>query len=425
MELNDDEEVDELADDAAARLPAPMPALLPAPAAVEDHSPPAPTLSTQETLTLLCSENKRRLLMARQEQDSARYAHMPREHHAAGMPIQTDSRDHDGNPELRTTVPLAPFASMGRSPVSNGPKGQAPLPFHHSVHNAFKTEPQKAPEQPESHVGPYFNHNAMLDEMYFGNMDAAIPPRPAASRPMQWNVLDYGSPFSPRKLGRSAVSSSWAYANTLSAVQGPVFACGYSPDMLGGCPTPSEPLLPNMYVAQEHPAPSDNTWIPPKDSTAGPVSGVQTPPSARTTFSEGSSPPVRRTEVFTIDEIVEKTTEQPLTPTSVTGGVKRKADALDEPVEEAVQDVVREDNQGAPPAPELDAEAVVAVQDASPGQASATTASSIEQRPKKKLRSRLGDAARTAVAWTLPGVFVGAAASVAFLTSVPNDFYVA
>jgi hypothetical protein len=49
----------------------------------------------------------------------------------------------------------------------------------------------------------------------------------------------------------------------------------------------------------------------------------------------------------------------------------------------------------------------------------------VEQRPKKRLRSRFGNAAKTAVAWTLPGVFVGAAASVAFLTSVPNDFFVA
>ena len=178
------------------------------------------------------------------------------------------------------------------------------------------------------------------------------------------------------------------------------------------------------YADQEPSARSENPWGQPKVPATDFVSGVQTPP--RASSPEQSSPPVRRTEVFTIDEIVEKTIQQPPTPTSVTGGVKRKADAMEVSADEGVDgDVVGGYDKEASLAPELQAEATVVARDVSTDQAPAMTPSAIEQRPKKKLRSRLGNAAKSAVAWTLPGVFVGAAASVAFLTSVPNDFFVA
>lgn len=198
----------------------------------------------------------------------------------------------------------------------------------------------------------------------------------------------------------------------------PSFPAPY-PSAIIGCHVPAEALLPNPYVSQNPPVSPENVWTQPKCPAEVRASGVQTPPPAPS--SEMSSPPVRRTEV-SIREIVEDTIQQPPTPTSVTSGLKRKADVLEEPTEEAGG----ESSPVPAPASAIKADITTLASHAVDAvDAPATPTNTVDQRPKKRLRSRLGNAAKTAVAWTLPGVFVGAAASVAFLTSVPNDFFMA
>lgn len=195
----------------------------------------------------------------------------------------------------------------------------------------------------------------------------------------------------------------------------PSFPAAYSSDILGHYRGPQDSILPCPYTAStQQISPSlEDTWDPPKIAATGSFSGVQTPPAPS---SEFSSPPVRRTEV-SIREIVEDTVHQPLTPTSVLGGTKRKAEVLDEVLEEA--------GTTSSPALEADADFKVVSRDVQTADTTAVPNTPIDQRPKKKLRTRIGSAAKSAAAWTLPGVLVGAAASVAFLTSVPNDFFMA
>ena len=193
----------------------------------------------------------------------------------------------------------------------------------------------------------------------------------------------------------------------------PSFPVAYSSDNFVNYHGPAESLLPYQYAAQQPPAAREHAWPTTRNSTEILGSGVQTPPPAPS--SELSSPQLRRTEV-SIRDIVEDTVQQPPTPTSVNGGTKRKADALDEAVEEPAQEHVE---------PGSEAEASVVARDAQAVEAPAASTVGIDRRPKKRLRSRIGSVMKTAAAWTLPGVVVGAAASVAFLTSVPNDFFVA
>lgn len=140
----------------------------------------------------------------------------------------------------------------------------------------------------------------------------------------------------------------------------------------------------------------------------------------QTSPSEVASPcplPVKRTKV-SIPEIIEETFQQPeqtqkpelaAEMADTTRGTKRKADIFEEEVKEPetqlVLDASSEDAHGV----------ATGTREASP--------EIIAQRPRKRLRRRLGGMVKTAAAWMVPGV-VGAAGAVAFLTSVPNDFFV-
>lgn len=201
-------------------------------------------------------------------------------------------------------------------------------------------------------------------------------------------------------------------SNNLLATNTSVFPPACSPDILHcNYPGPVEPLLSNQYAAQQPYLPTpDNPWEASKSPALTLNPGVQTPPAAPS--SEISSPPVRRTEV-SIREIVEDIAQQPPTPTSVTGCLKRKAEVLDETSEGS-----DEEPSSPPHAPTSNSGPD------SPVTAPESPCIAVDQRPKKRLRSRIGSAVKTAAAWVVPGV-VGAAASVAFLTSVPNDFFVA
>jgi hypothetical protein len=314
---------------------------------------------------------------------------------SSAMLVETFRRDSS---ELGLTAPPAPFAN----PAS-------------ATQSATETEPPKLSNVFYSNGG---SNGVLCDDFNrpcFDSMEA-IPPRPSAPRPMPWAMPYYDSPFSPREFKALRLSHSVFFPEVLSdislAAHIPAFSATYSSDFVGNYPGAVEPLTTNPYAApQPYLAPSDNPWEPSKSSATAPVSGVQTPPPA--TSSEFSSPPIRRTEV-SIREIVEDVTQQPPTPESVTGGLKRKAEVLDEAVEGSDEEPV--------PAP-LSASSVAA-QNVPVVEIAEPSHTAIDQRPKKRLRSRLGSAVKTAAAWMVPGV-VGAAASVAFLTSVPNDFFVA
>lgn len=334
-------------------------------------------------LMLLEQQNKRRLLMAAQERDD----------HQSGSDARGSLTDGFVSAEMKKDLEGASTKDMDA--IRRDSSGLCPFPNPEpAAHVATEADAARIPD-PELRFEPMFASNATFADSFeracFGGMEA-IPPRPAAPRPMQWGMLDYTSPFSPP-------TNPHAFPATYSSP----FVCNY--------PGRVDSLLPNPYAAQQPflSAP-DNSWEPSNPAPA-PVSGVQTPPPAPS--SEKASPPVRRTEV-SIREIVEDVAQQPPMPTSTTNRLKRKADVFDEAVEGADESST----------PDLQSPSSCAAPDAAASEAIDPSDAAISQRPKKRLRYRIGSAVKTAAAWMVPGV-VGAAASVAFLTSVPNDFFVA
>ena len=119
---------------------------------------------------------------------------------------------------------------------------------------------------------------------------------------------------------------------------------------------------------------------------------------------EPSSPqPIRRTKV-SITEIVEDIPEQPPTPTSIAGSLKRKADVLDDEVEETMPHSV--------PAQDSAQVAPVTVIANVPNP-------SVPERPKKRLRNALGGAAKTIAGLLIPGTVIAVGA----LTQLPEAFW--
>ncbi|KAL5375710.1 hypothetical protein PMIN02_011976 [Paraphaeosphaeria minitans] len=302
----------------------------------------------------LLEQQKTPLMGAQQEQDSQQMGSeipndSPETKEVLGSASTTMDLRSDSS-ELGLTAPPAP-----------------PAPFVNSGLATLTTEGE-TPKLPDTYFtgndvfsGSY--HRAYLDSM------ESLPPRPAASRPVWPSMIDYTSPFPPRSYSGSA-----------------------------------EPLLSNLFAApQPYTSAVENPWEQSKSSTIATTSGVQTPPPAPS--SEFSSPPVRRTEV-SIREIVEDVAQQPPTPTSVSGGLKRKADVLDEAVEGSEEALT--------PRPQASAGA------ATPNATALGAANGIDQRPRKRPRSLLAKAA----SYVASGL-VGAAGAVVLLTSVPNDFFVA
>ncbi|KAF2439460.1 hypothetical protein P171DRAFT_123038 [Karstenula rhodostoma CBS 690.94] len=314
-------------------------------------------------LKLLEEQNKQRLLMARREQDNQQTASEARGS-LSNRPVSPETREGLGG---ASNTSMNAFRGDSSESGLTAPPGP-PAPFVNDGHATLLTTEAGAPKMSDMFFTPSGVFSDSYNRAYLDSMEA-LPPRPTAPRPMWPSALDYASPFSPP-------------ANTSA------FPATYPPDF---------PFSSAM----------ENPWDQPKSSAAAPASGVQTPPPAPS--SEFSSPPVRRTEV-SIREIVEDITQQPPTPTSVTGGLKRKAEVLDEAVEGFEEDTT--------PAPQAPAGAATANATAIDAASSSNTA--VDQRPKKRPRSRLASAARYLVSG-----FVGAAGAVALLTSVPNDFYVA
>ncbi|KAL5425834.1 hypothetical protein PMIN06_012986 [Paraphaeosphaeria minitans] len=337
----------------------------------------------------LLEQQKTPLMGAQQEQDSQQMGSeipndSPETKEVLGSASTTMDLRSDSS-ELGLTAPPAP-----------------PAPFVNSGLATLTTEGE-APKLPDTYFtgndvfsGSY--HRAYLDSM------ESLPPRPAASRPVWPSMIDYTSPFPPRTSVPLSLPCELPCPNSSTAANAPNFSTAYSSHFVGSYSGSAEPLLSNLFAApQPYTSAVENPWEQSKSSTIATTSGVQTPPPAPS--SEFSSPPVRRTEV-SIREIVEDVAQQPPTPTSVSGGLKRKADVLDEAVEGSEEALT--------PRPQASAGA------ATPNATALGAANGIDQRPRKRPRSLLAKAA----SYVASGL-VGAAGAVVLLTSVPNDFFVA
>ncbi|KAK7183934.1 FHA domain-containing protein [Paraphaeosphaeria sporulosa] len=322
-------------------------------------------------IKLLEQQNKTRLMFARQEQDSQKISSEVR-------PVSPETQE--GLSGASTTIDFGNDSSELGLTAPPAP----PAPFVNSGPATLLTTEGEAPKLPDT----YFTSNDVFSDSYHRTyLDGMepLPPRPAAPRPMWPSMVDYTSSFSPP-------------ANASN------FPAAYSPHFVGNYSGPAEQFLSHPYAApHSYSSAVENPWEQSKSSAALPISGVQTPPPAPS--SEFSSPPVRRTEV-SIREIVEDVTQQPPTPTSVTGGLKRKAEVLDEAVEGPEEE----------PMPAAQAPAGATAPDATAVEA----VNAIDQRPKKRPRSLLTKAA----SYVASGL-IGAAGAVVLLTSVPNDFFVA
>ncbi|KAF2249679.1 hypothetical protein BU26DRAFT_287315 [Trematosphaeria pertusa] len=183
----------------------------------------------------------------------------------------------------------------------------------------------------------------------------------------------------------------------------------YSPDLFGR-PSRSaagSSFQPQLYATPQPQPFSDHTWTPQRHhqesmaSVSATATGVETPSPAPTSEVSSAPPqPVRRTKV-SIPEIVEDAPQQPPTPTSITGSLKRKADVLDE--EDAVEECAAPAEADMPIAPAIE-----------------VRSTPTEERPKKRIRG-IGGAMTQAAAYLIPG----AALTVAVITSLPEGFWLA
>ncbi|KAF2634379.1 hypothetical protein P280DRAFT_474690 [Massarina eburnea CBS 473.64] len=221
--------------------------------------------------------------------------------------------------------------------------------------------------------------------MSFGTWGSPLPPRIEPLKFMPWGPSgEYVSPYTPRE-------SSSRFM------------------VMDDAPTYTEP--PSMEAFTFTPFPLSqqrtNTQRPFQSSPSSTAHNVPEIPGPQTPVSTNSSPPqpIRRTKV-SIPEIVEHVPQQPLTPTSVSGSLKRKAEVFEEDADAAEV-----------------ADSPMQVQDHSvlaPVAAVATVpATSAPERPKKRLRTALGATARTVAGLLLPGT----ALAVGIMTQLPDGFW--
>lgn len=352
----------------------------------EDETRPTPVPFFMQT-SLLGQQNNMHPARVRQEQDSHLIASDPRsvtpekKESLGGASVTTDPFRNSSSESGLTAPPAPPASVVNAAPAGLTNGGEAPrLPAVNFSSNGMLSDPYQRP--------------------YLDTVDA-LPPRPAAPRPMWPSMVDYTASFSSRKsqvlLAPAAGSDSFTAANVAN------FHGAFPSDCVGIYSSPPEPFLSTPYGApQPYSTALENPWEQAETNVPSPISGVQTPLPAPA--SEFSSPPVRRTEV-SIREIVEDVSQQPPTPTSVTGGVKRKAEVLNEPVEGPEEPM-------AAPQPPTDV--------AAPEATTVEATNVVDQRPKKRPRSML----KKAASYVASGL-VGAAGAVVLLTSVPNDFFVA
>lgn len=167
----------------------------PAPSRLGESCFPRDWPSPQLQLMLLEQQNKKRLLQARAEQDALEARKLGHQSMGSDHIVQNNGHETKNNIELGMTMPLGSYPS---APLDARKEGE-PVLYTPNAELAARVEPHKLPGPPEPRMDPFFNPNGIFDDMVFGNIDSSVPPRPAAPRPMQWNMLDYNSPFSPRK----------------------------------------------------------------------------------------------------------------------------------------------------------------------------------------------------------------------------------
>jgi hypothetical protein len=328
-----------------------------------------------------------------------------------------------------TTVSEAPViphpSAQGAVPqLSNTPP--APLSARDELHNFFNTGAQPAPHPtlraPESAMptmDPYMSTLSMFDDAYgshvFGHVGSPLPPRPAAPKPgPSWGASPYSHPYTRNPFAREASNLGIFHEDVQTAnmymPSNPEFSSGLFDRFSGPVgsdafhaklpPHLSTSLIENPWGLAKSPTTSE---VP--TSTIAAADRVQTPPSAPA--SEVSSPPHPRRTKVSIPEIVDSP-QQPPTPTSVVGSLKRKADVFEEDILDAALE---------PSSSAGEAQASSAV--APKAEVTNVPATAAPQRPIKRLRSRLGSAAKNMAAYILPG----AALTVALITQLPEAFY--
>ncbi|CAI6342552.1 unnamed protein product [Periconia digitata] len=331
------------------------------------------------------------------------------DHDQPARPSDFDE-DEDDN-DLEDDVPLRhlfrggsphrPFETTGATAV---PNTQVSPIIDSDLFNSQVYQPvQSMPQSPDRRLLPpssYRTGSFAAPQYAFGCPTTSLPFGAETTRSRMMSFApEYISPYQPRD----------ADVYTLPRDAGLYNPTGFStnsyleqnPDEIinATCP-PAGQFRPPMptYASPPPPpaqAPSDSTFAPAINEIRGP-----TPPHDR------SSPqPVRRTKV-SIPEIVEDTTTpQPPTPTSVSGvstGLKRKADEMEDESPEVADNVVADAEPGEPSEAAAPSVPVVNIQD----------------RPKKRLRTVVGSAAKMA-AYLIPSTAI----AVGMLTQLPDAFF--
>ena len=256
-------------------------------------------------------------------------------------------------------------------------------------------------------MDPFMHHLGIFEESYghvfAEHMDSSLPPRPAAPKPGPWGASPYSAPYAPR-----GPNNLRMFPEDLPAYLAP--HPDFSSDMFDQYPGPSNGETFHKYVPLPSHVVPESPWVPSKPTnpekaptpTVPVASGVQTPPQASS--SEASSPPQPRRTKVSIPEIMDSP-QQPPTPTSVKGeSLKRKADVLEEDALEVAPEPL-----SFPASVPTDISATAPAARVAPAPVPA-----MPERPKKKLRSRLGNAAK---------ITFGAAVAVALMSQIPDAFF--
>lgn len=324
------------------------------------------------------------------------------------------------------TMHESPFAPRPSAPIGlpqlmdspAGPAARRDEPyslFNTGAHASSSTTTLREPEQAAPHMSTYMHPLGMFDDSFpshvFGPM-SPVPPRPAAPRPGPWGTIPFATPFPPpvpvpvpvhlRMFPEEMQPANMFLPNS-----------DLVPDMFDRYPGPSANDGTHRGQPPQPTGPSEPSWTPRKPSNvtempSSPIpaaSEVQTPPPAPP--SEPSSPPQPRRTKVSIPEIVDSP-QQPPTPASVSGSLKRKAEVLEDDASEAISDTPQLD------ATESDDKALAAAATAAPTTTTQASPAPTPERPIKKLRSRLQSAAK----YTL-----GAAFAVALMSQIPDAFF--
>jgi hypothetical protein len=307
--------------------------------------------------------------------------------------------------------PQSPFAPQPSAPIGV-PQWSAPLtaqspsqdgsfttytPGNHSMPRMMVPAMREADSAMPA-LEPYYQQFGGAFDEPFGpirasdfHMYTTLPPRPSAPRPGPWTAPAHPAPdvtdYIPSYVQYGGPSNGEPAQQNTPDLAHLTYPWGSAVSAKPADVLDSKPTEVSVSKSTEVFA-----------STFAEVNGVQTPPQAPS--SEVSTPPQPRRTKVSIPEIVESP-EQPPTPTSVAGSLKRKADVFEKDAEELTLEHPTEVSAVAPVA-----------------MSTLTPASVMSERPKKKLRTRLGNAAKIVLNTTL-----GAAVAVALMSQVPDAFF--